>query len=178
MRLSRSQKFHLRFRNVTTRSTRLFTKEFGAFGTDLQVHKGIINQAGITFSGHTEYLAALTHTSHVVMMLMTATLRVALVTTHLPLHAVTDAITPQTLQQTLEILQQGLQQYFAIKHPRILVCGLNPHAGESGFLGREEIDIIIPVLEKLRQLGMNLTGPVPADTAFLPQNLLQYDISG
>ena len=133
-------------------------KEFAGLVTG-PVHKGIINEAGIPFSGHTEYLANLTHTAQVVMLLMTATLRVALVTTHLPLRAVADAINQSNLTQTLQILQQGLQQHFGLAQPKILVCGLNPHAGEGGYLGHEEIDVIIPVLEKLRLQGMNLVGP-------------------
>lgn len=150
-------------------------KEFGALVTG-PVHKGVINEAGISFSGHTEYLAQLTAASKVVMMLMTASLKVALVTTHLPLRAVADAITVTTLTETLNVLQLALQQYFSLEQPRILVCGLNPHAGEGGHIGREEIDIIIPTLEKLRQQGMNIIGPIPADTAFIPQNLNQADV--
>lgn len=150
-------------------------KEFSALVTG-PVNKEIINQAGISFSGHTEYLAQLTNTPRVVMMLMTSSLRVALVTTHLPLCAVADAITEKNLTETLQILHQNLQQYFGLAYPRILVCGLNPHAGEGGHLGREEMDIIIPTLEKLRHSGMNLIGPTPADTAFLPQHLAKIDV--
>ena len=139
------------------------------------VHKGIINDAGIAFSGHTEFLADLTHTPQVVMMLATRGLRVALVTTHLPLRQVADAITPQRLERVTRILEQDLKSKFGIAAPRILVCGLNPHAGESGHLGREEIEIIEPMLEKLRAEGMNLIGPLPADTLFTPKHLEHCD---
>lgn len=138
------------------------------------VHKGIINQAGINFTGHTEYLAALTH-AHPVMMLATQTLRVALATTHLPLSQVSQAITIDSLTQVIEILHHDLIEHFSIPKPRILICGLNPHAGEDGHLGREEIDIINPVIEKLKARGMDLTGPLPADTLFTPKYLQQAD---
>lgn len=138
------------------------------------VHKGIINDAGIAFTGHTEYLAALTH-SQVVMMLVGGGMRVALATTHLPLKAVAAAITAESLENKLRITYRDLMTRFALSHPRIAVTGLNPHAGESGHLGREEIDIIIPVLEKLRNEGMQLSGPLPADTLFNPPQLAQYD---
>lgn len=140
------------------------------------VHKGIINAAGIPFSGHTEFLAAQTGTAQVVMMLATDTLRVALVTTHLPLSQVSAAITPQTLEQVVRILDRDLRRRFKLGAPRILVCGLNPHAGEDGHLGREELDIIIPVLDKLRAEGLHLDGPRPADTAFTPQALAHCDV--
>lgn len=127
------------------------------------------------FTGHTEYLAARSHTERVVMMLATETLRVALATTHLPLRNVADAITQANLTKTLRILHQDLVQQFGIAQPKILVLGLNPHAGEEGHLGTEEIHTITPALEKLRQEGMSLTGPVPADTAFTPHLLEQHD---
>jgi len=130
------------------------------------VHKGVINQAGIAFSGHTEYLAAKTATPHVVMMLAGAGLRVALTTTHLALKDVPAAITPELLETTLRILHTDLQIQFGIARPRILVAGLNPHAGEGGYLGREEIEVISPVLDRLRAEGMDLQGPLPADTLF------------
>lgn len=149
-------------------------KEFAALVTG-PVHKGIINDAGIPFSGHTEFFAEFTHTKKVVMLLAAKGLRVALATTHLPLRAVADAITPELLTSTLTVLQQGIKNYFAIKDPKILVCGLNPHAGESGHLGREEIDVIAPTLEKLRQTGMQLIGPLSADTAFTQNNIAQVD---
>jgi 4-hydroxythreonine-4-phosphate dehydrogenase len=130
------------------------------------VHKGVINDAGIPFTGHTEFLAELTHTPRVVMMLAGGGLRVALVTTHLPLRQVAAAITPQALEETLRILHAALRRDFGIAAPRILVAGLNPHAGEGGHLGREEIEVIAPVVARLRAAGMHLTGPLPADTLF------------
>ena len=139
------------------------------------VHKGVINEAGIAFSGHTEFLAELTATEQVVMMLATHGLRVALVTTHLPLRQVADAITGERLQRVTRILHADLQNKFGIAQPRILVCGLNPHAGEGGHLGREEIEIIEPTLEQLRQEGMQLIGPLPADTLFTPKHLEHCD---
>lgn len=139
------------------------------------VHKGVINDAGVPFTGHTEYLAALTSTPRVVMMLAGGGLRVALATTHLALAEVAGAITRDSLDETLRILQRALQQRFAIAEPRILVAGLNPHAGEGGHLGREEIEIIIPVLERLRRAGMHLEGPFPADTLFTPRVLERGD---
>ena len=139
------------------------------------VHKGVINDAGIPFTGHTEFLAAATHTPRVVMMLATPGLRVALATTHLPLRAVSDHITRESLDEVLRILHGDLQRHFGIRAPRILVAGLNPHAGEGGHLGREEIDIIIPCLEALRAEGMHLVGPLPADTLFTPHQLQGAD---
>ena len=139
--------------------------EFAAMVT-APVHKGVINQAGITFTGHTEYLAAKTGTPRVVMMLAGAGLRVALATTHLPLKDVPAAITRHELETTMRILHADLVSKFGIAQPRILVAGLNPHAGEGGHMGREEIEVIAPVLEKLRGEGMDLVGPLPADTLF------------
>jgi 4-hydroxythreonine-4-phosphate dehydrogenase len=139
------------------------------------VHKGVINDAGIPFTGHTEYLAGLTGTPHVVMMLAGGGMRVALATTHLPLKEVPAAITPEGLTRTLRILHQDLSRRFAIPAPHILVAGLNPHAGESGHLGREEIEVIAPVLEALRGEGMGLEGPLPADTLFTRENLERAD---
>jgi 4-hydroxythreonine-4-phosphate dehydrogenase len=130
------------------------------------VHKGVINEAGIAFTGHTEYLAEKTGTARVVMMLAGAGLRVALATTHLPLKDVPGAITRPELETTLRILHADLVGKFGIARPRILVAGLNPHAGEGGHMGREEIDVIAPVLDKLRGEGMDLVGPLPADTLF------------
>ncbi len=130
------------------------------------VHKGVINDAGIAFSGHTEYLAQRTATPRVVMMLAGADLRVALATTHLALKDVPAAITRDDLETTLRILHADMQIKFGIAAPRILVAGLNPHAGESGHMGREEIEVIAPVLDKLRAEGMDLVGPLPADTLF------------
>ncbi len=148
--------------------------QFDAYVT-APVHKGVINDAGIAFSGHTEFLAERTGADKVVMMLATEGLRVALATTHLPLKDVASAITPQSLTRTLNILQRDLQTQFGIDKPRILVCGLNPHAGEGGHMGREEIEVIEPTLESLRQTGMNLIGPLPADTLFTPKVLENAD---
>lgn len=139
--------------------------EFAAMVT-APVHKGVINDAGIAFSGHTEYLAARTGTPRVVMMLAGAGLRVALATTHLALREVPAAITRAELTATLRILDHDLRTRFGIERPRVLVAGLNPHAGEGGHMGREEIEVIAPVLEALRGEGMNLVGPLPADTLF------------
>ena len=130
------------------------------------VHKGVINDAGFAFTGHTEYLADHSGTPRVVMMLAGGGLRVALATTHLPLRAVADAITPALLAEVIRILHDDLRTKFAIDRPRILVAGLNPHAGESGHLGREEIEVIEPTLDRLRREGMDLVGPLPADTLF------------
>ncbi|MCW8900898.1 MAG: 4-hydroxythreonine-4-phosphate dehydrogenase PdxA [Gammaproteobacteria bacterium] len=143
--------------------------EFSALVTG-PMHKGIINEAGIPFTGHTEYLAELTNTKKVVMMLAAPgseyKLRVALATTHLPLADVSAAITQQSLQEVITILNADLKKHFALEHPRILICGLNPHAGEEGHLGMEEIETITPVINALKQQGLNLNGPLPADTVF------------
>ncbi len=139
------------------------------------VHKGIINDTGIAFSGHTEFLAELTHTPQVVMMLVGGGMRVALATTHIPLNAISSAITQPHLENTLRILHADLVQKFGLPNPRILVAGLNPHAGEGGYLGTEEINIINPVLDKLRLEGMNLVGALPADTMFSQTNLSTTD---
>lgn len=130
------------------------------------VHKGVINDAGIPFTGHTEYLAKKSGTKQVVMMLTGGGLRVALATTHLPLKNVPAAITFELLVEVIGVLHRDLMEKFGIARPHIAVCGLNPHAGESGHLGREEIDVIGPVLNKLRAEGTNLSGPLPADTLF------------
>ncbi len=139
------------------------------------VHKGVINQSGIAFTGHTEFLQARCGCDEVVMLLATEQLRVALVTTHLSLRQVADAITAPKLERILTILHQDLVQRFGLQQPHILVAGLNPHAGEGGHLGREEIEVITPLLERLKQQGMHLTGPLPADTLFTPQWLKQAD---
>jgi 4-hydroxythreonine-4-phosphate dehydrogenase len=139
------------------------------------VHKGVINDAGIAFTGHTEYLAQHTGSPHVVMMLVGGGMRVALATTHVALKDVARHITPSGLEQTIRVLHEGLAGSFGIARPRILVSGLNPHSGESGYLGREEIEIITPVLERLRAQGYDLTGPLPADTLFAPARLKHYD---
>ncbi len=138
------------------------------------VHKGIINDAGIAFTGHTEYLADKT-ASDPVMLLAAGDFRVALATTHLPLSDVPAAINDEGLSRVLHTLHNELQTRFAISKPVILVCGLNPHAGEDGHLGREELDIIIPCLDKLRGEGLNLIGPLPADTLFTPHHLNDAD---
>lgn len=149
--------------------------EFDAVVTG-PVHKGIINRAGVSFSGHTEFFAQQSNTQQVVMMLATEGLRVALVTTHIPLAYVSKAITEDRLQQVIRILHADLISKFGIKDPSIYVCGLNPHAGEDGCLGREEIDVISPALEQLRQEeGMNLVGPLPADTLFQDKYLEDAD---
>ena len=149
--------------------------EFAALVTG-PVHKGIINDAGIKFSGHTEYLAEITGSELPVMMLTTPGLRVALVTTHLPLSEVSKAITEPRLSKVIEVLSRDLQRRYRIARPRIAVCGLNPHAGEGGHLGDEELKVIIPVLEKLRSEHLTLIGPLPADTAFTPERLQQCDV--
>jgi 4-hydroxythreonine-4-phosphate dehydrogenase len=148
--------------------------EFSAMVT-APVHKGIINDAGIAFTGHTEFLAGQTDTPLVVMMLVGGGMRVALVTTHLALREVADAITAPLLEQVLIILHRDLRHRFGIAQPRILVAGLNPHAGEGGYLGREELDVMIPVLDRLRAQGMNVSAPLPADTLFTPHKLAQCD---
>lgn len=150
------------------------TGEFAAMVT-APLHKGIINEAGVPFTGHTEFLADLTDTPLPVMMLASGNLRVALATTHLPLNKVSEAITAPLLRKVLKILDQDLRTKFGIKQPRILVCGLNPHAGEGGYLGMEEIDVLIPTIRQLQQQGLHLTGPLPADTLFTPRNLQQAD---
>jgi 4-hydroxythreonine-4-phosphate dehydrogenase len=139
------------------------------------VHKGIINDAGIPFTGHTEFLAGLTHAPQAVMMLAGGGMRVALATTHLPLKEVPGAITATLLESVLRILRRDLQTRFGIAQPRILVAGLNPHAGEGGHLGREEIEVMIPVLDRLRAEGFSVSAPLPADTLFTPQKLAQCD---
>jgi 4-hydroxythreonine-4-phosphate dehydrogenase len=150
------------------------TGEFKALCTG-PVQKSVINEAGIAFSGHTEYLAEQSKVKRVVMMLSTPSLRVALATTHLPLSAVPTALTAELLEEVLMILHHDLQTKFGLTTPRILVAGLNPHAGENGHLGREEIEVIQPVLAKLRAQGLLLQGPLPADTLFTPRHLQQAD---
>lgn len=149
-------------------------REFGALVT-APVQKSVINDAGIAFSGHTEFLAAECSVDQVVMLLACDAMRVALLTTHLPLSAVPAAVTPDRLRSVLTVLRQGLVDRFGIAEPRIAVLGLNPHAGESGHLGREELEVIAPTLEALRGEGMLLDGPLPADTAFNPAVLEACD---
>ena len=148
--------------------------EFAAMVT-APLHKGVINDAGVPFSGHTEWLAERTNTDLVVMMLVGGGMRVALATTHLPLREVPDAITRDGLMRVIRILHHDLQRKFGLPQPRILVAGLNPHAGEGGHMGREEIDVIEPVLQHLRDQGLNLIGPLPADTLFNPAQLQRGD---
>lgn len=139
------------------------------------VHKAAINDAGFSFSGHTEFLADITNTRQVVMMLLTEGLRVALATTHIPIRDVSAAINAPHLEGVIRIIHRDLQTRFGIPQPRILVCGLNPHAGEGGHLGREEQEIIEPLLQRLRREGMHLTGPLPADTLFIPKYIDHAD---
>ena len=154
-----------------TRATKgCLSSEFDAIVT-APLHKGIINDAGVAFTGHTEFLAELTGAELPVMMLAADTLRVALATTHLPLRDVSDAITPDLLEQIITILDNDLRLKFGIESPHILICGLNPHAGEGGHLGHEEIDIIEPVIKRLQKAGLNLSGALPADTLFTPKYL-------
>lgn len=140
------------------------------------LHKGIINDAGVPFSGHTEYLAERTGAELPVMLLASQTLRVALVTTHLPIKDVSQAITKERIQQICRIVDRDLRQKYAIDKPRQLVCGLNPHAGEGGHLGMEEIEIIEPALTELRAEGLDVVGPLPADTLFTPKYLSGADV--
>ena len=148
--------------------------EFDAMVT-APVQKSTINDAGIAFTGHTEYLAERTGTARVVMMLVGGGLRVALATTHLPLAAVPGAITREGLEQVLRIVDHDLRARFGISRPRILVAGLNPHAGEAGYLGREEIEVIGPVIQALAKGGMRVSGPYPADTLYTPKVLAEAD---
>jgi 4-hydroxythreonine-4-phosphate dehydrogenase len=148
--------------------------EFDAIVT-APVHKSVINDAGVPFTGHTEYLAARTGTARAVMMLTSGELRVALATTHLPLQAVSAAISIDSLCEVAAILARELGRYWSIPRPRIAVCGLNPHAGEGGHLGDEELRVIGPAVERMRDLGIDATGPLPADTVFVPQVLAGYD---
>jgi 4-hydroxythreonine-4-phosphate dehydrogenase len=147
---------------------------FGALVT-APVHKSVINDAGVAFTGHTEYLAQHTGTARVVMLLVGGGLRVALATTHLPLAAVPAAITTTLLAETLDVLQRDLVARFGLAHPRIGVAGLNPHAGEGGHVGREEIDVIAPALAAARARRIDVTGPLPADTIFVPEQARRFD---
>jgi len=149
--------------------------EFAAMVT-APVHKGVINDAGIAFTGHTEFLADRTRTRQPVMMLATASLRVALATTHLPLARVSDAITADLLCTVLEVIDRDLARWWGIGRPRIAVCGLNPHAGESGHLGDEEIRVIAPAIARMRERGLHISGPLPADTVFVPRVLADFDV--
>lgn len=148
--------------------------EFAAMVT-APLHKGVINDAGVPFTGHTEYLAQRCRAPLPVMLLAAGTLRVALATTHLPLAQVAQAITADGLRQVLTILDHDLRRRFGLANPCIKVCGLNPHAGEGGHLGREEITVIGPVIQQLRAAGLHLEGPLPADTLFTPAGLAGAD---
>lgn len=139
------------------------------------VHKGIINDAGISFSGHTEFFAKRCHVPQSLMLFVTPQTKVALATTHLPLTEVPHAITSEKLKTLLRLLHHELSTTFRLTQPRIIVCGLNPHAGEQGHLGREEIEVITPALEELRKNSFNITGPFPADTIFTPHRLQECD---
>jgi len=139
------------------------------------VNKGVINESGIDFTGHTEFLAKLTETSKTVMLLATDQLKVALATTHLPLTEVANNITRESLSQVISIIHNDFK-YLGVKKPKILVCGLNPHAGENGYLGNEEKTIISPVINELNEVGYDLIGPVPADTAFTHESLKNIDV--
>jgi len=150
-------------------------REFAAMVT-APVQKSVVNDGGVPFTGHTEYLAHRTQARHPVMLLAADNLRVALATTHLPLRAVSDAITPALLDVTLGILNEDVRRLWSISRPRIAVCGLNPHAGESGHLGTEDRDIILPAIERARASGMLVDGPLPADTVFVPRALSNYDV--
>jgi len=148
--------------------------EFSAMVT-APIHKGVINDAGIAFTGHTEFLAERTGTEQVVMMLVGGGMRVALASTHLALKDVPGAITQPLLERVLRVLRDAFTRYYGISNPRILVAGLNPHSGEGGHLGREELEIIIPLLDRMRREGFQLHGPLPADTLFTPANLSGAD---
>ena len=139
------------------------------------INKGVINESGIDFTGHTEFLAKLTETSKTVMLLATDQLKVALATTHLPLTEVANNITRESLSQVISIIHSDFK-YLGVKKPKILVCGLNPHAGENGYLGNEEKTIISPVIKELNKVGYDLIGPVPADTAFTHESLNNVDV--
>lgn len=154
---------------LTIAVDKTLAKEFSAIVT-APVHKGVINQAGIEFTGHTEFFASRCNAQGVVMMLASKILRVALATTHIPLEKVSDSLTTDKLRDVILTLNAGLKEYFGILNPRIFVAGLNPHAGENGFLGLQEIEIIIPVLNELKLLGINVFGPFSADTMFLEKN--------
>jgi 4-hydroxythreonine-4-phosphate dehydrogenase len=149
--------------------------EFAAVVT-APVHKGVINDAGIPFTGHTEFFADRTRAAQPVMMLATSSLRVALATTHLPLARVSAAITVELLCEVLEILDRDLARWWGMVRPRIAVCGLNPHAGESGHLGDEEIRVIAPAIARMRERGLRIVGPLPADTVFVPRVLADFDV--
>ena len=160
--------------SISTAVTGCLQGKFHAMVT-APVNKAVINEAGIPFTGHTEFIAEQCRQDAPVMMLLNENMRVALVTTHMPVSQVAGAVTQERISRVITVVRRDLQEKMHIRNPRMLVCGLNPHAGEGGFLGREEIDIIHPVLERLRAEGYALTGPVPADTAFTPDGLRHID---
>ena len=170
---SRNAKYVLR--TLTRALTGCQSGEFDAMVTG-PVHKGVINEAGIAFTGHTEFLAEQAGVEKVVMMLVSSSLRVALATTHLPLKAVSEAITVASLKKTISILHDSLISQYGISEPKIAVCGLNPHSGEEGHLGREEIDVITPVIEFFRGEGLKVSGPWPADTVFVKDKVDTFDV--
>ena len=152
-----------------------FCLQTGAPLLTLPLHKGVINKAGISFSGHTEYLADITHTKKVVMLLKCKQLAVALATTHVPLSMVSEHITSDSLSEIMHIIHYSFNQYYHT-YPAIMTLGLNPHAGEDGYLGREELEVINPTILKMQQQGINITGAIPADTAFSQENMKHYDV--
>ncbi len=161
--------------NLLNRATQgCMNGEYSAMLT-CPLHKGIINHGGLKFTGHTEYLAKLSHTKKVVMMLLNKHMRVALVTTHMPLKEVAQNITKENIQLVLDVLITDMQSKFAIKNPHIALCGLNPHAGEDGHLGMEEIEIINPLIKSYQEKGYNIYGAIPADTLFTVDKLKNYD---
>lgn len=159
---------------LTVAAERCLSGEFSALIT-APVHKAIINQAGYAFTGHTEFFAEHCNVAHVVMMLACTEMKVALITTHLPLKKVPEAISASLIIDVITILNSSLQQDFGITHPNIYVAGLNPHAGEGGYLGREEIEVISPALAALKKQGVDVQGPFPADTMFTPHNAKACD---
>ena len=159
---------------LTTGAARCISGEFSALVT-APVNKAVINQAGFAFTGHTEFFADYFNAKQVVMMLACSTMKVALVTTHLPLKRVADAVTESLISHVITQLHDALKNDFGVRHPKIYVAGLNPHAGEAGFLGREEIDTIIPALTALKKKGIDVKGPMPADTMFTPNNAESCD---
>jgi len=161
--------------NTLRRAVQLIEQGHAAAMVTGPVHKAVINESGIPFSGHTEFLAELGHTQQVVMMLVAPGLRVALVTTHLPLRAVSDAISADKVEAVIRITETSLRHNFGIAQPRLQVLGLNPHAGEGGHLGHEDDQVIRPVIERLCAEGMDIEGPVPADTAFTPSRIADCD---
>ncbi len=173
--ITNSDSSHYILKTLTIAAQGCLDNTFSAMITG-PVHKTAINNAGITFSGHTEYLAQATSAEHPVMMLMTDTLKVALMTTHIPLAKVPKAITPNLIKKTIAIVHTYFQQHFNIQQPRILVLGLNPHAGDGGHIGKEEQDIIIPTLNQLREQGYDVSGPASADTAFNTPSANAYDV--